>query len=306
MPPRGLVARMGLLPADLVHAGFYAFVLAASALRVAALPRPLSTFLWYGGALAATVVLARLLRERRSWPAIVPRAVFTVVVAPLSFLRLADVVPHVNPFHQERLLRSLDDWLFFGHNPNEALDRIAWPPLTELLQVDYALYYFVPIALFAFLVAARKPAATMETLFLVLLCLYGSYVGYFLVPATGPNVNEHGLYPPHFADPMPGLWIAEALRAALHEAETIKHDCWPSGHTALSLTCLWIARRESRPAFRTLLVPVVLLVFSTMYLRYHYVVDVLFGVLLAWAVIRFGPRLYRALGARPDPSLDPA
>jgi membrane-associated phospholipid phosphatase len=294
---------MRLLPSDVVHAGFYAFVLLASAVRVAALPRPLSTFLWFGAALAGTVVLARWLEGRRSWPAVVPRAVFTVVVAPLSFLRLADVVPYVNPFHQERLLRRIDDWMFLGHNPNEALDRIAWPPLTELLQIDYALYYFVPIVLFAFLVAARKPAATMETLFLVLLCLYASYVGYFAVPATGPNVNALGLYPPHFSRPMEGVWIAEEIRQALHEAETIKHDCWPSGHTALTLVCLWIARRESRPAFRTLLVPVLLLVFSTMYLRYHYVIDVVCGVLLAWAVVRFGPRLYRALGARPDPSL---
>ena len=35
-----------------------------------------------------------------------------------------------------------------------------------------------------------------------------------------------------------------------------------------------------------------LLIFSTVYLRYHYVVDVLFGFALAWAVLRFGPPLY--------------
>ena len=41
-----------------------------------------------------------------------------------------------------------------------------------------------------------------------------------------------------------------------------------------------------------------LLIFSTMYLRYHYVIDVIFGFLLAWAVLRFGPRLYALAGAR--------
>lgn len=292
-----------LRPVDWVHASFYAFVLVAAAVRFPALPDPAGTFAWYGGVLAGTVVLARALRGRRGWAAVVPRALFTVVVAPLTFLRLGAVVPYVNPFHQERALYAIDTWLFFGHNPNVLLDRIAWPPLTELLQIDYALYYFIPLVLFAYLARAGKARAAAETLFLVLLCLYGSYVGYFLVPATGPNVNEHGLFPPHFAEPMEGLWLAEAIRRMLFEAEAIKHDCWPSGHTAIAVTSLWIAARESRAAYRLLLVPVVLLVFSTMYLRYHYVIDVVFGLALAWGVMRLGPRLYARLGGEPEPAL---
>jgi membrane-associated phospholipid phosphatase len=90
------------------------------------------------------------------------------------------------------------------------------------------------------------------------------------------------------------LAVVEKARPSTLEAEWIKHDCWPSGHTALSLACLVLAKREGSKAFGLLLVPVILLVFSTMYLRYHYVTDVIFGVGLTWVSLRLGTRMHRA------------
>jgi membrane-associated phospholipid phosphatase len=281
---------------DVVHAAFYALVVAVAVARWPALPHPLATLSWYGAALLATAGLSRALRGARGLGATMPRIVFTLIAAPVTYLMLGGVVPFANPFHQEAALKAVDDALFLGHNPNVLLDRLAWPPLTEVLQVDYSLYYLFPLVLLVFLLAAGKAEGLARSLFLVVLCLYGSYVGYFLVPATGPNLNVLGLYPAHFADPMPGVLLAEDIRAALLEAEAIKHDCFPSGHTALSLVCLFAAKREgSRAGFLTLLPFVALLVFSTVYLRYHYVIDVLAGVALAWAVLRFGPRLHERL-----------
>jgi membrane-associated phospholipid phosphatase len=265
-----------------------------------ALPHPIQSVAWYGAVVLATVALAWVLRRRTGLAGTVPRVAFAFVVSPVSFLLLANVVPFAIPWRGERVLRAMDDALFFGNNPNELLDRISTPWLTEILQIDYAFYYAITILLFVFLLAQRRIQGAERATFLVMLCLFASYTGYFFVPATGPNINVLGLYPAHFADPMPGVWMAERIRQALFDAETIKHDCWPSGHTALTVTCLLVARREgSKLAFWVLLVPVVLLVFATMYLRYHYVVDVLFGFLLAWATLRFGPRLY-ARWRRPD------
>jgi membrane-associated phospholipid phosphatase len=292
---------------DFVHLAFYAFVVAVTVFRWGALPRPWVTLSWYGCALLATFALARLLEDRSTLGTASARVGFTLVAAPVSYLMLGGVVPHANPFHGEAWLKAIDDALFLGNNPNVLLDRIATPALTEVLQIDYSFYYLIPLLLIAFLLARRDAAGLARGLFLVVLCLYGSYLGYFLVPATGPNINAHGLYPSHFADPMPGLLFAEEIRAALLAAEAIKHDCFPSGHTALAVVCLALARREGlRACFWILLPVVVLLVFSTMYLRYHYVVDVLAGLALAWATLRFGPRLHERL-RRPgvDPPSEP-
>jgi membrane-associated phospholipid phosphatase len=283
-------------PVEWVHLAFYAFVVAVALLRLPALPTPLATLSWYGGALLGTLALARLLRGVRGLPATGPRVAFAFVAAPVTYLMLGGIVPQANPFHGEAALKAIDDAMFLGRNPNVLLDGLATPWLTEILQIDYSLYYLLPISLLGFLLARRNVDGLARSLFLVLLCLYGSYFGYFLVPATGPNLNVLGLYPEHFSEPMPGVLFAERIRAALLEAEAIKHDCFPSGHTALGVVCVVLARREGSVwGFRLMLPVVVALVFSTMYLRYHYVIDVVAGLLLAWAVLRFGPRLYARL-----------
>lgn len=275
---------------DRVHLGFYGFVLVVSLARLPALPEPWKPLAWYGGAAAATLALAFALRRAAGLGPQLLRAGFAFGVAPFSFLMMAFVVPFANPWHQERLLHDIDTAMFLGHNPNVLLDRMATPWLTELLQAVYSVYYLIPVVMLVAMWRKGDPEAFARALFLVMLCLYASYVGYFVVPATGPNLNVLGLYPPHFAEPMEGLWFAERIRASLLEAEWIKQDCFPSGHTALSFVCLVLARREGATwAFRLLLVPVTLLIFSTMYLRYHYVIDVLFGFLLAYLVLRIPP-----------------
>ena len=295
-PPGAPRLRNDLAPVDWVHAAFYALVLLVAVARASTLPNPAATFGWYGGALVATLALARGLRGVEGFRAALPRTAWTIVAAPVSFLMLGGIVPYANPAHGERLLKAADDAMFLGNNPNEMLDRIAWPPLTEILQLNYALYYFIPLILLAAVIATKNAAGLSRGLFLVALCLYASYLGYFLIPATGPNLNRFALYPPHFSEPMPGVWVAERIRAALLEAEAIKHDCWPSGHTALSWTCLVLARHlQLQWAFWVLLPLVLALIFSTMYLRYHYVIDVVSGFALAWAVLRFGPRLYERM-----------
>ena len=293
LPPLPHTARRfpWLVPVDRVHLAFYAFVLGVACLELPSLDRPERPFLWYGGAICSTLLVAWVLRGRSGFRATLPRVGFTLVVAPFSFLMLSTVVP-AHSLHGERLLHDIDTVMFFGKNPNVLLDSIAWPPLTELLQIVYAFYYAIPFIMVWALVAEKKPGATSRGFLTVLLCLYLSYVGYFLVPATGPNINRLGLYPAHFSDSLPGLWFAESLRASTLKAEWIKHDCWPSGHTALALTCLLTARREKSRAFGILLVPVALLIFSTMYLRYHYVIDVVCGFLLAYLALWLGPKLH--------------
>jgi len=298
--------RSDLRPTDRIHLLFYAAVLFLTVVRSGAIPEPWKPLAWYGSALFATLGFARLLRGRTGAWAVVPRVLASFVLAPISYLMLSFVVPYVNPWHGERLLYDIDTALFLGHNPNVMLDRYTWPPLTELLQFIYATYYVIPLVLLTCFLLERKIGALDRGHFGIMLCLYGSYLGYFLIPATGPNINALGLFPPYFSDPQPGLWIAERLRASLLEAEWIKHDCWPSGHTALSFTAVVLAHRErSRAAFLLLLAPVILLIFSTMYLRQHYVIDVLCGLALAAVVLRYAPALRARWGADDGSPLRP-
>jgi len=58
---------------------------------------------------------------------------------------------------------------------------------------------------------------------------------------------------------------------------------------------LIVAWRRARKLFWVLLPIALLLVISTMYCRYHHVVDVIAGIVLAFATVPLGDRLYEKL-----------
>jgi membrane-associated phospholipid phosphatase len=80
---------------------------------------------------------------------------------------------------------------------------------------------------------------------------------------------------------LPGVFLADTIRETLNALERFKQDAFPSGHTAVVLLVLAYAWRSVRGLFWICLPLVVALILSTVYLRYHYVVDVLAGFLLA-------------------------
>ena len=64
--------------------------------------------------------------------------------------------------------------------------------------------------------------------------------------------------------------------------------------SAVAVVVLIVAFQRSRDAFWWLLPIAACLILSTMYCRYHYLVDVIAGGLLAFIAVPLGDRLYDA------------
>src|SRR5207245_8291738 len=84
--------------------------------------------------------------------------------------------------------------------------------------------------------------------------------------------------------------------------EAIQRAAFPSGHTAIAIVVLAMAARYQRRLLYPLLGMTVSLVVSTVYLRYHYVIDVIAGLLLAGLCLGVTFWLYREHG-EPYPAL---
>lgn len=106
---------------------------------------------------------------------------------------------------------------------------------------------------------------------------YLCFVGYILVPAAGPRYALAEAY----RMPLEGTAITDFIRSFVATAENLQWDCFPSGHTAVTLVVLWYAFREERTVSCLLLPIAVLLLISTIYCRYHYVIDLIAGAALA-------------------------
>ena len=218
---------------------------------------------------------------------------------PLPFIFFSYRMIHflINPVRNPGLLSDRDglliaaDRFLFGGDPTRWLERFAHPWLTEVMQLFYSTNYFLPLALLLILYLGSRRVPFRHAVFLLTLAYFLSFIGYFLFPAIGPRFTlEH-------ARPLEGLWLRDRLADWVYFMESHPRDCFPSGHTAIPLVTLWLARRFNRLLFRIYLPIVAGLIISTVYLRYHYVVDVIAGIALAGFAVsleRLNPE-YRTL-----------
>lgn len=200
---------------------------------------------------------------------------FPVTAVFLVFDTMTQLVPGVNPRDIDYLLIRADYWLLGGY-PTVWLERIVNPLLTEVLQLAYTSYYFLPVVLGVVLKTKKRDREFDESLTYILLCFYLSYVGYVLFPALGPRYTMNHLQ----SVPLEGAFLFEKIYGILNSIEGIKRDAFPSGHTAVTLVVLHLAFRHEKRLFCIYLPVTALLLLATVYCRYHYVVDVLGGVAL--------------------------
>jgi membrane-associated phospholipid phosphatase len=238
-------------------------------------------------AIAAVSTGQRFSRWIRSW--------YPLFLIPMTYKELGYLIPRVHPRDLDWQLDAIDIRIF-GADPALWLERVISPVLTEILQLAYICYYILPVVLGIVLWRRRSPAVFDFYVYLIVLGFYLSYLGYLSVPAIGPRF----ILADQFTKPLGGLLVAPAIRRALDHAEGITRDCFPSGHTELTMLVLYSAWRFHRPTFRWMLPVGTALIISTVYLRYHYVIDVVAGALLAMLIMAGADFLYRKLGGRDD------
>jgi membrane-associated phospholipid phosphatase len=221
--------------------------------------------------------------------------IFPTITILIVFDSLGKIVHCINPHDIDPLLIRLD-YAIFGFYPTVMIERWMRPGLTDVMQLAYSSYYFLPLTLGVMLKMTRKDGALGHSLFLIMLCFYLSYVGYMLMPALGPRYTMAHLQHAELR----GFLIAGPIQNLLNGLEGIKRDAFPSGHTGVALTVLYLSYLHARGLFRLFLPFVLALIVSTVYCRYHYVVDVLGGGVLAGITIIVGELYYGYRAERVD------
>ena len=216
---------------------------------------------------------------------------FVYTFSPILFIvliyeSLGDLIHYLHPDIDPTLIQ-IDRYLF-GVDPTLWMQHWIVPWLTDLLSLAYLSYYFLPVTLVLVLYLKDRPGL-YPTLFVLTLGYYISFIGYILFPAVGPRYAMTSLY----TVPLQGSFITDFVRDGLNAIEHNRRDCMPSGHTQIALMVLYLAYRFERTVLYIFLPLVCGLVLSTVYLRYHYVIDLLAGTTLAMGCVIIGPRLYR-------------
>ena len=188
------------------------------------------------------------------------------------------------------LLQAVDHRLI-GGNLCIALEPFTHPVLTDVMSACYLLFF--PYLILSHLDFFRRDEDTLHRFCDGLYTIYAAgLVGYVLLPAAGPYVAMAD----RFHAPLEGGWLTR-IHQAIVVSGTNGVDVFPSLHCAVTAFLLFFDRRRAPGRYRALLVPTAILWMSTIYLRYHYFIDVVSGFALAGAGLllaeRRGPLMER-------------
>lgn len=234
---------------------------------------------WGYGALYAAMFGSLIwLTQRRlgtpSWRNQTLELAFFAVTMNITFQAMAGAIPAIRTQRYDAHLLGLEQQLL-GGSINVWAERFVSAPLTELLSACYMMFF--PLLFLSLLRYFFRRKELLANFYRGLFTVYGiGFLGYALVPAAGPWLA----YPELFSVPLDGGPIAR-LNQAIVVAGSNRVDVFPSLHCAVSAFILGFSRRHHPREFRWLLLPVVGLWCATIYLRYHYLVDVLCGFVLA-------------------------
>ncbi|MGE3537389.1 MAG: phosphatase PAP2 family protein [Candidatus Tectimicrobiota bacterium] len=265
-----------VMASDLITAGYLTTIGLLATLFAERLPQwwcyPLAHALFL---LALGMFLIKLPDEPPGW-ALFIRWWYPALLIPPIFSELQFLVHPINPVDLDAQLTAID-FALFGVHPTVWLEHWMRPWLTEYLQLAYMTFYFLPFILCAPLYRQGCWQAFRTSLCALLLGYYVSYLLYFLTPARGPRFYLAA----YQQQPLTGLWLTRPLQDVLDHLEGIQRDAFPSGHTTIALIVMVMALRHQHRLRYPLVLITTSLLFSTVYLRYHYVIDVIAGIVLA-------------------------
>lgn len=241
---------------------------------------------------AGLIVMATRNPSRASWYF---RHWYPLPFVAACYREMAVLIPAMWNSSADGHLADLD-FAIWHANPTVWLERIQTPGLTEFLQIVYTL--FLPVALLIpfILWGERRYKDFRYCAFLLSVGFLASYAGYMIVPARGPRFFLHDLQ--HL--PLQGMWMFKAMQGGLDRLESAHYDCFPSGHTELTMLAWWSSRQISKTLFWIYSAYTLCIIFATVYLRYHYTVDLVAGAALATALLLITPALYRKLSGKED------
>ncbi len=288
LSPRSLLVRLSLRRMNidrwaviylLVSAGF-------PLLRPSVFPQPWLIPVVHGALAVAIWFLPPWLRSRRHWAPRLLGEIYLPLIFPLFYTELQYLGLIFFPFDGslDPSLIRMEQWIF-GFQPSLRWSEVwPWPWFHELMEFAYFSYYFLAVIFLVLVFRARGVPRELrwdavrdfvrDLSAVMLIC----YTLYTIFPAWGPKYFRAG-----FVDV--GGWIFTDIMHHIHENGAILGAAFPSSHVAASFipwlhTWRWFPRHRW---WMTLLF--ILLCMSTVYCRYHYVVDVIAGMALSILVV---------------------
>ena len=191
-------------------------------------------------------------------------------------------ITNLDPYFMEM------DQFIFGMQPSILFSKKYnnWL-FSELMYMGYISYYFQVIVITIYTYIKEKSKLN-QTIFIIFNSFLIYYLVYAVLPVVGPQFHLNGVD----AIPSQSGFFSEFMQLINHNFEK-PTGAFPSSHVGMTLMFSYIALKYSRKLFYIFIPFTILIMFATVYIKAHYAVDILAGIISAPIVYYFSQRIYR-------------
>ena len=190
----------------------------------------------------------------------------------------------IDPF-----LVNLEAWLF-GIQPSLWLSaRFPNIWITELMNLGYFSYYFIIVG-FVLMALYRKPEQFNRLLFIISQSFIIYYLLFILIPSWGPQFY----FPAPDNQANEGIFFQKIIAFIQQQGETAT-GAIPSSHVGITFIIAMVSFRHFRSYFWWVLPFALLLFCSTVYIKAHYLIDVLAGLISAPLILFLSQKIWNTL-----------
>ena len=143
----------------------------------------------------------------------------------------------------------------------------------ELMNFGYFSYYFLTFIV-CFVAYITNRAKSFKIIFIIAASFYIYYIIFSLFPVVGPQF--------HFKGSLATIPNAYFFRDAVKFVQKIGEvptGAFPSSHVGMALIFLYLSFKFLRKLFYYILPVIIILCFATVYIKAHYLVDVIAGII---------------------------
>jgi membrane-associated phospholipid phosphatase len=185
------------------------------------------------------------------------------------FSLYGNLVLRINPHMADSLLSRIDA-LILGNQISFLLEPWIRPWVTDFLSIVYFshLVFFPGVALYFYLVKEGKMFRRLMMGYLTIMLM--GITSYLILPAVGPDKFFDG----QFTHDLQGQTVSKGV-AYVIDVGRVNYDCFPSLHVGIPLLLSFYLRDYRKRMFIPALLYVALMSYATLYLRYHYFIDII-------------------------------
>ena len=217
-----------------------------------------------------------------------PLAIITFFYTETAYFKNI-IFPDFDPYlmHIEELL--------FGFQPSiEFSARFPYKWFSEIMFMGYTLYYFLTFFVcFAIFLFRRDKFKKVS--FVIIFSFLLFYLIFIAFPAIGPQF--HFAYPDNY---VPVYGVFGKFQSFLQSIGERPTAAFPSAHIGVGIILVYFTLVYLPRLLPAVSIVFVILCFATVYLKAHYLIDVLAGFIAGPIIGFMGSRLFRLVSPEPE------